>query len=281
MTYRTIDVQPLTGSIGAEVLGVDLSKSLGNETFDEIHRAFSEYLVIFFRDQKLSPANFADFARRFGRLDPHRYLKGMDAQPEILEIVREPTNPKIFAPGWHADVTWQAEPVLGAMLYGLEVPEHGGDTLFSNQYLAYEALSAGMKRLLDGLKAVHGSARVYGDKADDYTYVQNLKVDRAEAAKSENVHPVVRTHPVTGRKALFVNDHYTLRLENMTEAESAPLLNFLFRHAIRPEFTCRFRWGQGSIAFWDNRCSLHTPIDDYFGKRRHMWRVTIAGDRPV
>jgi taurine dioxygenase len=281
MRYQAIDVRPLTGSIGAEILGVDLSKSLGNETFDEIHRAFSEYLVIFFRDQKLSPANFVGFARRFGRLDPHRYLKGMDGQPEILEIVREPTNPKIFAPGWHADVTWQEHPVLGAMLYGLEVPDYGGDTLFANQYLAYEALSDGMKRLLDGLKAVHGSAKVYGDKADDYTYVQNLKVDRKEAAKSENVHPVVRTHPVTGKKALFVNDHYTLRFENMTEAESAPLLEFLFKHAIRPEFTCRFRWQNGSIAFWDNRCTQHTPIDDYFGKRRHMWRVTIAGDRPI
>jgi taurine dioxygenase len=281
MSYQTIDVRPLTGSIGAEILGVDLSKAPGNETFDEIHRAFAEYLVIFFRDQTLSPADFVSFASRFGRLDPHHYLKGMDGQPEILEIVREPTNPKIFAPGWHGDVTWQENPVLGAMLYGLDVPDCGGDTLFANQYLAYEALSPGMKRLLDGLKAVHGTAKIYGDKAEDYTYVQNLRVDRKEAAKSENVHPVLRTHPVTGRKALFVNDHYTLRFEDMTEAESAPLLDFLFRHAIRPEFTCRFRWGKGSIAFWDNRCTLHTPIDDYFGKRRHMWRVTIAGDRPV
>ena len=215
--YRTIDVQPLTGSIGAEILGVDLSKPLGNETFDEIHRAFLEYLVIFFRDQTLAPADLVAFARRFGPLDPHRVLKGMEGQPEILEIIREETNPKIFAPGWHGDVTWQENPVLGAMLYGLEVPAIGGDTLFANQYLAYESLSPGMKRMLDGLKAVHGSARVYGADADNYTYVKSMKVDQKEAVKNENTHPLVRTHPESGRKALFVNDHYTLRLANMTE----------------------------------------------------------------
>jgi taurine dioxygenase len=281
MSYRTIDVRPLSGSIGAEVLGVDLAQPLGNETFDEIHRAFLEHLVIFFRDQALTPASFAAFARRFGRLDPHRYLKGMDAEPEILEIIREKTDKKIFAPGWHADVTWQERPVLGALLYAKEVPAIGGDTLFANQYLAYETLSPGLRKLLDGLRAVHGAARVYGEKADDYTYVQNLKVDRSEAAKSESIHPVIRTHPETGRRALFLNDHYTLRFEAMSEAESQPLLDYLYRHAIRPEFTCRFRWRTGSIAFWDNRCTLHTPIDDYFGARRHMWRITVAGDRPV
>lgn len=167
------------------------------------------------------------------------------------------------------------------MLYGVEVPPVGGDTLFSNQYLAYEALSPGMQKLLSGMKSVHGTARVYGDKAEEYTYVKNLQIDRKMAASKENVHPVVRTHPETGRKALFVNDHYTLRFDGMTEEESKPLLYYLFNHAIRPEFTCRFRWEDGSIAFWDNRCSLHTPIDDYFGKRRQMWRITIGGDRPI
>jgi taurine dioxygenase len=280
VTYRTIAVEPLTGSIGAEIAGVDLARPLADETFAEIRRAFLDYLVVFFRDQRLEPAEFVAFARRFGALDPHRVLKGMDGQPEILEVVREPTDRKIFAPGWHADVTWQERPVLGAMLYAVEAPPVGGDTLFANQYLAYETLSAGMKTLLRGMQAVHGSARVYGAKADDYTYVDSLKVDRKEAAKAESVHPVVCTHPETGRKALFVNDHYTLRLANMTEEESEPLLGFLFRHAVRPEFTCRFRWRNGSLAFWDNRCTLHTPVDDYFGRRRRMWRVTIAGDRP-
>jgi len=281
MSYRTIDVQPLSGSIGAEILGVDLSQPLRDEVRREVHQAFLDHLVVFFRDQKLTPRELAGFARGFGPLDPHHYLKGMQECPEILEIIREPTDRKVFAPGWHADVTWQATPLLGAMLYAVEVPPHGGDTLFANQYLAYESLSPGMQRMLDRVRAVHGTARVYGDKADEYTNVQNLKVDRKRAAQEQNVHPVARTHPETGRKALFVNSHYTLRFEDMTEEESFPLLNYLFAHATRPEFTCRFRWRLGSIAFWDNRCTLHTPIDDYFGSRRHMWRVTIGGDRPL
>jgi taurine dioxygenase len=281
MAYRTIEVAPLTGALGAEISGVDLSRPLGNEMFSEIHQAFLDHLVIFFRDQKLEPGQLADFARRFGKLDPHHVLKGMDGHPEVLEIVRERTDKKIFAPGWHMDVTWQEKPVLGAMLYGLEVPDVGGDTLFANQYLAYETLSPGLKKTLEGLKAVHGTAKVYGDKAEDYTYVNNIVTDRANAATYENVHPVVRTHPETGKKALFLNDHYVLRFENMTVEESMPLLKYLWQHAIRPEFTCRFRWTDGSIAFWDNRCLMHTPIDDYFGKRRQMWRITIGGDRPV
>ena len=280
-TYRTIEVAPLAGAVGAEIFGVDLAKPLGNETFDEIHRAFLDHLVVFFRDQTLTPDRLLAFARRFGPLDPHHVLKGMAGHPEILEIVREPTDRKVFAPGWHADVTWQERPVLGAALYGLEVPDVGGDTLFANQYLAYEALSPGLRRMLDGMKAVHGSAKVYGDRADDYTYVKNIATDRKTAASYENVHPVVRTHPETGRKALFLNDHYVLRFEGMTVEESMPLLDYLWRHAIRPEFTCRFRWRNGSLALWDNRCLLHGPIDDYFGQRRRLWRVTIGGDRPA
>ena len=281
MSYSAIDVQPLSGSIGAEILDVDLSKTLGNETFSQIHRAFLEYAVIFFRNQNLTTGQFTDFARRFGQLDPHHMLKGMDGHPEILEVVKEQTDRKMFAPGWHADVTWQEKPVMGSMLYAQEVPPYGGDTLFANQYLAYEALSPGMKKILDGLMAVHGTAKAYGDNADNAeAFVKILKVDRKEAAKAQNNHLVVRTHPETGRKSLFVNEHYTLRLAEMTEEESHPLLQFLFAHAVKPEFTCRFRWQNRSIAFWDNRCTLHTPIDDYFGYRRHMWRVTIAGDRP-
>jgi taurine dioxygenase len=278
---KMIEVRPLTGAVGAEIFGVDLSRPLPSELVSEIRAVFIDYLVIFFRDQLFTPAQFAAFARQFGRVDPHHLLRGMEIQPEILEIIREPDNRKIFAPGWHADVTWQECPVLGAMLYGVDVPSCGGDTLFSNQYLAYEGLSAGMKKMLGGLRAVHGAAKMYGARADEYTYLDKLKVDRQEAASRENIHPVVRVHPESGRKALFVNDHYTLRFEDMTEEESRPLLQFLLTHAVKPEFTCRFRWHNGSIAFWDNRCTLHTPIDDYFGHRRQMWRITIAGDKPA
>ena len=280
--YRRIDVRPLTGAMGAEIHGVDLSRPLDAETFAEIRRAFLEYLAIFVRDQKLTPAAFAAFASRFGPLDPHHLLRGMAEQPEVLEIVREQTDPHVFAEGWHADVTWQERPALGTMLYGLEIPDFGGDTLFANQYLAYDSLSLGMKRMLEGVSAVHSAALAYGTEelAERTSKPDKLMMDRKKAAEGKSAHPVIRTHPETHRKALFVNKGWTSHLHDMSSEESTPVLQFLYNHSIRPEFTCRFRWAQGSLAFWDNRCTLHTPIDDYFGKRRHLWRVTVAGDRP-
>jgi taurine dioxygenase len=179
------------------------------------------------------------------------------------------------------DVTYQECPVLGSMLYAVDVPEYGADTLFANQYLAYEALSDGMRRMLDGLIAMHGTAKIYDPYAKSGLDEKQFKTERDKILSTPEVeHPVVRTHPETGRKALFINPHYTLRFKDMTAEESKPLLDFLFAHAVRPEFTCRFRWHNGSIAFWDNRCSMHTPIDDYFGKRRVMHRITVKGDRP-
>ena len=204
----------------------------------------------------------------------------MDEHPEVLEIVRNETDRYIFAPGWHSDVTWQEQPVMGSLLYGVEVPEHGGDTLFANQYLAYETLSEGMRRMLDGLYAVHSSAEAYGDDAEKLTRVDLIKLDREEAMSGRSEHPVIRTHPETERKALYVHRGYTVSFKDMTVDESKPLLDFLYAHASRPELTCRFRWRPGSIAFWDNRCAIHCPIDDYFGQRRRTWRITLAGDRP-
>ena len=281
MSYHTIDVQPIAGALGAEIHGVDLRRRLPEETVTEIRQAFLEHLVIFFREQDITPGQLAEFAGCFGELDPHHVLRGMDGHPEVLEIIREETDEYIFAPGWHADVTWQKRPVLGSMLYGVEVPEHGGDTLFSNQYLAYETLSAGMREMLDKLHAVHSSAESYGANAEKLTKVDLIKLDREEAVKGRAAHPVVRTHPETGRKALYVHRGYTVSLKDMTDDESQPLLEYLYGHATRPEFTCRFHWRKGSIAFWDNRCSVHCPIDDYFGHRRRTWRVTLAGDTPV
>ena len=279
-SYRVVEVRPLAGAIGAEVLGIDLRDDLDDEVIAEIRRAFLENLVIFFREQRLTPAELERFVSRFGTLDPHHVLRGMDQQPNVLDIIRSKTDRYIFAPGWHADVTWQEAPVLGAMLYGVEVPESGGDTLFANQYLAYEMLSSGLRGLLDGLHAVHSAEDTYGPGAEKATKVELIKIDRSQAVKGRSVHPVVRTHPETGRKALFVNPDYTKGLADMTAQESKPLLQYLYAHATRPELTCRFRWRQGSIAFWDNRCTLHCPIDDYFGKRRRTWRVTLQGDRP-
>jgi taurine dioxygenase len=205
----------------------------------------------------------------------------MEGHPEVMEIVREPDDPKVFAEGWHADVTYQERPVLGSMLYAREVPAWGGDTLFANQYLAYETLSDGLRTTLEGLHAVHGTEKIYGAASNQYFRDGTLKVEKSEAAKTVTEHPVVRTHPETGRKSLFVNDHYTLRFAGWSDAESRPLLEHLLNHAIRPEFICRFRWTPNALAFWDNRCTLHSPLDDYFGKRRAMWRITVEGDRPV
>ena len=278
--YHQITVTPVSGAIGAELGGFDLRTSLCVEVIAEIRRALLEYLVVFVRDQKLEPQHFVTFARQFGKLDPHHVLRGMDEAPEILDIVRKTTDQYIFAPGWHADVTWQEAPVLGALLYGVEVPDSGGDTLFSNQYLAYETLSEGMRRVLGKLNAIHSSAHTYGDGAEKLTHVHLMKLDRDAAVKGLSAHPVVRTHPETGRKALFVNVGYTVGLQGMTETESKPLLDFLFAHSTQPEFTCRFRWTPGAIAFWDNRCSIHCPVDDYFGQRRRTWRITLQGDKP-
>jgi len=182
-------------------------------------------------------------------------------------------------------VTYLDEPALGSILYALEVPDYGGDTMFANQYMAYEALSPGMRHMLDGLVAIHSARGVYGVDADN-SYARRdglsaMQIKRSEAAHRETEHPVVRTHPETGRKGLYVNRNFTVRFKDMTVEESRPLLNFLYEHAVRPEFTCRFRWERGSIAFWDNRCVQHYALNDYHGQRRVMHRVTINGDRPV
>ena len=282
MGCRHIAVGPLAGALGAEISGVDLARPLGDEAFAEIHRAFLEYQVIFFRGQDMGPAAFEAFARRFGPMSPHRFLKGLGGHPNILEFVTEPEDTHVFAQGWHADVTYQERPVLGAMLHAREVPPVGGDTLFANQYLAYESLSSGMRALLDGLRAVHGSALVYGAKQAQFNVKdESLSTAKEAAVAAEATHPVVRTHPETGRKALFVNRAYTRHFEGMTAEESAPLLEFLYDHGGRPELTCRWRWAPGTLAIWDNRCAMHYALNDYHGTRRVMHRVSIHGDRPV
>ncbi|MDH3672943.1 MAG: TauD/TfdA family dioxygenase [Gammaproteobacteria bacterium] len=282
MGYQTIDVQPLSGALGAELLGVDLSAPLDNATFSDIHQAFHEYLVIFFRDQKLTPQQHCDFARRFGQIVPHPYVQSLEGYPEIIEIVKRPDEVNNWGETWHADMTFRDEPPNAAVLYAREVPASGGDTLFANMYLAYETLSEGMKQMLDGLEAVHESGRS-GAFYDSY---KGMKPKPAEALAA--THPVVRTHRETGRKALFVNRAFTRCLKDMADEESRPILEYLYQHSTRPEFTCRFRWKKDSIAVWDNRVTMHNALNDDFsarrganGFRRVMHRATIAGERPA
>ena len=283
MTQSTIRVEPIAGALGAEISAVDLSQPLSDGLIGKIRAALLEHQVVFFRDQQLTPEQHLGFGRRFGELQIHEFVGGMPEHPEILEVRKEPEEIRNFGGGWHTDVSYLERPALGSVLYALDVPEYGGDTMFASQYLAYEALSDGMKAMLEGMIAVHSARRPYGpDAARARAYgSSSMRFNFSEAAHGEIEHPVVRTHVETGRKALYVNATFTLRFKDMTEEESAPLLEYLCRHAVRPEFTCRFRWRPNSIAFWDNRCVQHNAINDYHGRRRVMHRVTIEGERPV
>jgi taurine dioxygenase len=273
--YENIGVHPISGAIGAEISGVDLT-ILNDKTVHEILRAFHEHLVIFFRDQTLAPEEQIEFARRFGEIGFYPFVAGMKSFPEIVEVRKEPGEMENFGGVWHSDTAYLTTPPLGATLYAKELPPDGGDTIWSNMYLAYDALSDGMKRLLAGLKGVNSSQK--GAAAVGRQARRDETPRHPPDVQHESIHPVIRIHPETGRKALYVNAGHTTRFEDMTAAESEPVLKFLFKHLIRPEFTCRFRWSVGSLAVWDNRCSQHYPLNDYHGHRRVMHRVTIAGD---
>ncbi|MAM94779.1 TauD/TfdA family dioxygenase [Parvibaculum sp.] len=280
MSYKTIDVKPVSGALGAEIEGVDLSKELSNETFDDIHQAFLDHVVIFFRDQHITHEQHKAFGRRFGTLNIHPYVKGMEGHPEIMQIVKEPEDRINFGGGWHSDMSFLEEPALGSILYAREVPPYGGDTLWANQYLAYETLSDGMKEMLEGLKALHTAKGEYSERGASAQKRSSMQIATANDDTPAFEHPVVRTHPETGRKALYVNPAFTEKFVGMTRRESRPLLNFLFEHCTQEPFTCRFRWTKNAIAFWDNRAAHHFALNDYHGHRRHMERVTVNGDRP-
>jgi len=274
--YKHLDVAPVAGALGAEIAGVDISRPLEDSVVAEIRRAFLDYLVLFFHGQKLTPQTQLAFARRLGEPMEYPQLKGLPECPLITPVVKLEHERVNFGGIWHADTTYLERPPMASMLYAIEIPPYGGDTLFANQYLAYETLSDGYRKLLDGLIGVNSSL-----KAD----ASRTREDRLRAAGLESKvlvgeHPVVRKHPETGRKALFVNIGHTTHFKGLSEDESRPLLEYLFQHQVRPEFTCRFRWQPGSLAFWDNRCAQHNPVNDYHGFRRIMHRVTLAGERP-
>ncbi|MBV9826974.1 MAG: TauD/TfdA family dioxygenase [Alphaproteobacteria bacterium] len=278
MRNSRIGVRPIAGAIGAEIDGVRIGDDLDDETIADIRQALNEHCVIFFRDQHFDAAQHKAFARRFGEIFIHPNYQGMQADDEIITMRREPGDKHIVGEDWHADTTMVAAPPMGAILYAIEVPPYGGDTCFASQYLAYETLSDGMKQTLAGLRAVHSDRLVAGPTAAKNA-VRSTKVREDDAWRETiSTHPVVRTHPETGRKLLFVNRSYTVGFEGMTEAESKPLLEYLLEHGHRPEFTCRFRWQTGSVAFWDNRSAKHLAVHDAGPFRRVMRRVQIAGD---
>jgi taurine dioxygenase len=275
-SYRHIEVRPLAGALGAEVAGVDMAGDLDEEVVQEVRQAFLDHLVIFLRDQKATPQEQVAFARRFGEPMEYPILPGLAEAPLNTPVVKLEHERNNFGGVWHSDTTYLPEPPMGSMLLALEVPPHGGDTLFANQYLAYEALSDGLRETLDGLIGISSSAKAEASR----TVEDRLKEAGVERKALFAEHPLVRTHPETGRKALYTSDAHTVSIKGWTEEESLPLLQFLWKHQVKPEFTCRFRWQPGSLAFWDNRAAMHNPINDYHGYRRVLHRITLAGDKP-
>ncbi len=276
MRNTTIDIQPVTGGLGAELHGVDIAAPLDQRTTLDIRAALNEYGVIFFRDQKLTPAQHLAFGRRFGELVPGRGELVPDF-PELAVVRKEPEQKHNIGGDWHSDHSFLPKPPLGTVLYALDLPPFGGDTLFLNMAKAYDTLSDGLKQTLDGLDAVHSLGKLYDKlrsrKAD------SIKI-RDGAPEPEAVHPVVMRHPETGRRVLYVNETYTVRFAGWTREESEPLLQFLYAHARRPEFSCRFRWQRGSVAFWDDRQVWHYAVNDYHGERRIMHKLIVEDSPP-
>jgi len=272
-------IRQIAGALGAELQGVDLTQPLHADLQLEIRSSFLKHQVIFFRDQNLAPDQFMRFAQALGQPVEYPFVKGLDGFPCVIEVKKLEHEKVNFGGIWHSDTTYLEQPPMGSMLLAKEIPPYGGDTLFANQYLAWETLSDTMKSLLDGLVGISSSAKADVSK----TREDRIKSDGKDSAPKEYMahHPLVRTHPETGRKALYVNVAHTSGIVGMTEAESAPILHFLFQHQVKPEFTCRFVWQAHSLAVWDNRCTQHNPVNDYHGFRRVMHRITLAGDQPV
>jgi len=273
-TREKIQLKALTPVIGAEVQGFDVSANLDADGFDQIHQALMTHQVLFFRDQQMTLAQQKAFARHFGDLHIHPGIPGPEGHPEVIAIHADATSTHIAGEEWHSDVSCDDAPPMGSLLHMQTVPQAGGDTLFASMYAAYDALSAPMQQMLGGLTARHSGETAYRGR---YAY---RGVNDMDLSYPENDHPVVRTHPVTKRKSLFVNRIFTTHINGLTAGESGTLLDYLFKHIETPEFQVRFRWRPGSVAFWDNRAVQHFAIWDYFPEVRSGYRVTITGDRP-
>ena len=271
-----MEIIPQSSPIGAEVYGLDLSTGLSDQLFEQVNQAFLDYQVIFFRDQDLTPQQYNDFALRFGALKDYMFADGIDGYPYITEIVKTENETESFGSFWHSDSAYTDLPPKITMLYARQIPPRGGDTLFADMYAAYDALSPGLKATLASLSAVNSASVVPRDE------------DIYEAVKSKNsakrdqfaIHPVIRSHDETGKKALYVNSIHTLRFDGMTREESQPLLNYLYQQVTRPEYSFRLRWAEDTLAMWDNRCTQHYALNDYHGYRRVMHRIIVEGERP-
>jgi len=274
-----LEVRPLSRAVGAEILGINLLEPVTDAQIAEIRKIWLQNSVVFFREQPLEPGAFQAFARRFGEIIEYPFVKGLPDFPLIVPVLKLPHEKHNFGGVWHTDTTYLQEPPMATMLIARELPPVGGDTLFASNYAAFEGLSPALQDTLRTLKGVNSSAKA----AVTHSREDRVADSATDKGRSElnSEHPVVRTHPETGREALYVNPGHTLRFAGWTEEESAPLLNYLFEQQVKPEYTCRFVWRPGSIAFWDNRCALHNPINDYHGYKRLLHRITLKGDKPA
>ena len=282
--YRHVQVQQWAGACGAVVSGVDLATDLADGAVAEIRRAILDHGVVFVREQTLTPAQQVAFSRRFGPASPVPFVQSIAEHPEVIAVVREATETQGFTFGgvWHSDFSFLAEPPMGSILHALEVPPFGGDTLWANQYLAFETLSPGLQQTLRGLRGVHSARDAYSPKMQGvHDQFVGMSVQTSDDANRVQRHPAVRVHGETGREALFLNAQYTVGLDGWWPHESKLLLDHLFAHSTQPAFTCRWRWQVGDVAFWDNRSVQHMVLADSHGHRRAMHRTTVAGEMPV
>jgi taurine dioxygenase len=278
-----LTVEPVAGALGATVTGIDLVQARDSEDLDELRRALADHLVVFLPDQDLGLDDLERVTDLLGGRDVTPFVDPLDDRPYVIRVIKEPTDVLNFANAWHTDLSYLPAPPAYTLLHAWDVPDHGGDTVWSNQYLAYDTLSNGLRSTLEGLRAVHSAGMAYGtggllDQVKDLT---SMAIAPSEEAYAEHVHPVVTVHPVTGKRVLFVNPIYTVRFQGWTKDESAPLLTALYRHSINENFTCRLRWSPKTLAIWDNRCTMHNALNDYSGVRREMYRTSVKGAAPV
>lgn len=279
MAYERISFSRMAGALGAELSDIDLSTPLDPECVEEVKNALHEFGVIVLRNQSITPQQYLNFAQCFGEILPYPMVQGLPDFPDIVPVLKKEDEKVNFGGLWHSDTAYLEKPPMGSMLLALELPSKGGDTIWSNMMMAYETLSDGMKEMLDGLIAINSAKKGSAAATREDRRKDAARDDSGLQTTAE--HPVVRTHPATGKKSLYVNFGHTTHFKGMTEAESAPILNYLFNHQTRPEFTCQLHWEVGTIAFWDNRITQHNPINDYHGYRRLLHRITLAGEKPI
>ncbi len=279
----TLTAEPVAGALGATVTGLDLRSVTEASELSGLRQALADHLVVFLPEQDLSLDDLERVTDLLGGRDVTPFVDPLEDRPYVIRVIKEPDDVLNFANAWHSDLSYLPAPPAYTLLHAWAVPDHGGDTVWSNMYLAYETLSGGLRSALRGLRAVHSAGMAYGtggllDQFKDFT---SMAIAPSEEAYAEHVHPVVCVHPVTGREALYVNPVYTVRFEGWSKEESSSLLSYLHRHSINENFTCRLRWSVKTLAIWDNRCTMHNALNDYSGVRREMYRTSVKGAAPA